>query len=400
MPSASVLSRALACPASLVLPQGVQYVSDAAQRGTEIHAYLANQLDSTQAVLPLTASTEEYVARLSINEVMAGRTLYAAEVTYIYNPTTNFVAEWRQGTGAPNYRQSQEIIGGTADAILQEPDGTCVILDWKTGVSVEHPRDNKQLLFFAMCLHIQQPDIPAFAGEIAFVDAVSAKIQIARAEYTITQIEAFQRALKESISQAVVIEEQLLKGQAVLPALKTGAHCKYCPAFKLCPAQSHLASALAAGQFGRLVPTRGAVAFMTPTEAGAAWQRLRELRQLLAQAEIELRAYAEDTPIELPNGGSIRIITSEKESLDLEIAREVLMEKGGPALWAASVTEKISKAGIKRGLKTCGFKPKAMGDFLEIMADRGGVLVTQGQRLKQTAPTGAQLPDGGDDEET
>lgn len=395
MPSASMLSRAIACPGSLCLPQLPNENSDAAQRGTEIHSFLANQVDSGQELITLQDETAEYVEKLNIEPVLEGRTVVAAEVTFIYEPEARTATE--VPVGSVDYRNSRTVIGGTADLILLEPDGTFVILDWKSGTQVEHPRENKQLLFFALCLRYIHK-ATKFAGEIAFLDPISAKVTVVRADFTNEQIDLFQENLGIALSRAAAAETKLYSGKPLEDELAEGAHCKYCPSFTLCPRQRHIATAIAMGDRRGLIPVRGAVGIMTAKEAGYAWVRLKELRKLIAQAEVELRAYAEDVPLELPTGGKVQIVPSTRESINAEIARSALTELGGEALRDASSTYTVTKASLKRGFKALGKSPKEVNVLLEIIEDRGGVTVSKGVRLKTTGPTGAEAEDEKEDD--
>ena len=397
MPSASQLYRAIACPASYALPQRPNVSSSSALRGTEIHSFLANQVDPTQGVLELSEETAEYVQRLDISSVLAGREVYAAEVTFLYNPKTQRASQNSKEV-VVDYRNSQEFIGGTADLILKEPSDRWVILDWKTGTEVEHPSQNKQLLFFAECLRsIYGPDIEV-AGEIAFLDPISGKVTVVRAELPHASIDAFVVDLIEALATMRDAELALASGQAIEFGLQTGPQCKYCPAYNLCPKQRHIAHALAAGSTQGLVPMRGSVMMMAPKEAGRAWVRLKELRQLMALVEYELRCYAEDMPIELPNGSKIVVKQRKRESLDAGIAREVLEERGGAQLASLASSYSVSKASIKRGLKEVGMPSgaKDINLLLEIMQDRGGVVVTSSPMLKTVLPSGKELEEGED----
>jgi len=395
LPSASNLSRCLACPASYALPQTPDEASESALRGTEIHAYLEQHVNrdhdpsAAQGELELSDDTAEYVQRLDPTEALQGREVVAAEVTFTYTPRTDKAAQLAKEVKV-DYRNSEEFIGGTADLVLKEPDGRWVILDWKSGTNVEHPAENKQLLFFATCLRaIYGKDTPV-SGEIAFLDPITGKITLVRANYSVEATDAFKKALWAALEEMKRAEGTLSRGQALTKGLKTGPHCKYCPAFSLCPQQRHLAQSIAAGAVLGIVPQKGSIMVMSPKAAGVAWQRLKELRQLLAQVEWELRCYAEDTPIELPNGGTISVKQTQRESLSAEIARKVLTEQGGKELAEAASSYSVSKASIKRGLKALG-KPngaKDMNLLLEQLAARGGIVKTMGTRLVTTLPGG------------
>ena len=391
LPSGSVLQRAMQCPASMALPQVKMETSDAANRGTMVHGHLAKLLDASQVDTVLDDETAEYVEKINIADVLKDRTVHAVEATFLFSPLANLYKEAPRGDFS--YRNSAEWIGGTADLILQEVDGSFTVVDYKTGSTVEHPRENKQLLFFAFWLwHELNVKV---AGEIAFLDPFTGKVTLSRASYDEDTLVEFHAALLATVAEIGAVERALKNGQPF--TTHPGAGCKYCPAFALCPSQRHLAKAMSTSPSQGLLPTQGGVGLLSPREAGAAWVRLKELKQLLGRVEYELRCYAEATPIPLPDGTQLRLVRRKREALDATITREFLRTNYNAEVADDASEYKVSKTSLKKALTS--FKAKAstgsMGSVakavelaLDVISDRGGVKVTEFEALTKLLPSG------------
>lgn len=347
-PSGSQLKRALACPASLHLPQVTLPPSEAAGRGTWIHRYLEllytghSQADALK-VLSEGCPPEIVDECQSIVLPSLPTVQWECEKAIAYD-ISDRTARWLGNSIGRNYGElgtfevplTLDMTAVTADCVY--------VLDWKTGhAELGPPREHPQLLAGALAmakLHDRHHARVAFGyvrqnGEIHVTEW---------AELDIFDLEDFGETLRDLQMRSASVAATIAQGKT--PDVTMGGHCDYCPAFHSCPGQTSLVRSipgLAKNDSGSL--TRG--------QMGEAWVKIRSARKLLSQMERTIRAEAAREPIPLPNGKTLGPVMVEgNEKLDGRVAHSVIADVTEDfAVADAAVDMKVTKASIDRALK-------------------------------------------------
>src|SRR5258708_1747131 len=181
-PSASNCGRAIACPASLVLPQ-VNSTSRAAEVGIEIHAFLevvAEHPDQWDAALAhVSVENRQRCANIDLAEALHGLHSVETEISFAYNPRTDTCRRIGKSLQRKYGDLSADEIATTLDVVAeceivigQDPIVTIPIpaaLDWKSGMNVGAVRDNWQLRIQALALarYNRAPDVQA---SVCYID--------------------------------------------------------------------------------------------------------------------------------------------------------------------------------------------------------------------------------------
>jgi len=206
----STAKRLINCPGSaeLVRRAPPQVESVFALEGSQLHGAVERGLKgSLMATLGLTAEQQEKVE-------------YCMEALDQIDP--DYEGRWEtEQRLAFSWDTS---IFGTADVVGRLGDVTYVV-DWKFGANVVEAQDNEQLLFYAAALRHTR------ALDWAFVDTDRVVLVIVQPyetrvwETTWARVDAFEHDLIRAVG---------LARQPNAP-LRTGDHCRWCPARGFCP---------------------------------------------------------------------------------------------------------------------------------------------------------------------
>jgi hypothetical protein len=340
-PSGSSLGRAFACGASMTLPRA-DSISDAGTAGTVKHEFLANLQgmgrDDALALVPEEFREACEVIDLSVLPVGAEWTAELA-VVYDFEKHAARIVGHNIGRNYGALRPTE--IPMTID-LLGRADVPMVI-DHKTGWGwVTRARDNWQLRGAAVAV-----------SKLLKVDAVRVGLLFLRdgaaPDWDSTEFDAFDLAN---------FEDELTKLPALEKAarLVTGSHCRYCPSFQFCPAQTGLARRMASPEDLAEAITDAPATALTPELAAKAWERLKAAEYVLKSVRESLRLYAEATPIPLGEGIALGRVEKEVDEIDADKARATL-----EGLYGREVAE-----------KACGFdtSKKAIGDALRIVYEK------------------------------
>jgi hypothetical protein len=360
-PTASGLQRALACPASCALPRGPYTSSPQAEHGTGVHAFLAQAVtegrEKALAAVPPDAPWRPACEAIDTAALLAcGESLVGVELTYAYDLATDaarFLGEnltRRYGELAPTE------IAGTADLVTID-DGGCVwVSDYKTGQSVGPVAENAQLRFLALCASRYYPGNTEIGVALVYLRE-DGSTRIEKAVLDALDLDIFAEELRAGLEAIRQAQADHREGRA--PATRPGDHCRYCPAFDACPEQRALARSLASG----LGLTPEAVANLTPGAAGAAWERLQQVKALADVVEGQLRDLARIRPFHLSDGRLLTYVEGEREELVERVAVEVLERLYGPVVAASCVERKVTKASLRRGLGESGDPKEALREI-------------------------------------
>lgn len=230
--TASQLERVRACPASASLPAAFEPESKHAVRGTAIHAYFENYKHGKEVALSKVAPEfREECAAIDMRGLDLAS--YSAEQGFALLLTMGATPRQLPSTHdrAVRYAEcrSEDDIAGCAD-LLGLTDDSVVALDIKTGWGwLPDPSKSLQLGFFAV-------------AAARFYDKRKARVGwiIARDDkpYVVTE-ELDALALSEIEDELRDIHRRALEAsKQTNPDVTIGAHCKYCPALRRCPAHT------------------------------------------------------------------------------------------------------------------------------------------------------------------
>lgn len=370
MPSGSAVERVMSCQASHQLPQ-VQSTSEAAAKGTAIHAYLEGLLKGEAHEDSLARVPEQYKdACLDVDMAPFWAQQYRdikSEVAMAVNVHTGVA---RILGGNRDYRTvTPDEFYATADYTARAQDGTLVVGDFKTGIAnVTHPRNNWQLKTLGYIL-------AQLHGE-------------KQVEVAIVKTEGETRILVhrfDELDLAVIAEDlRILHGKLQQPATPSeGKHCDWCPAFKSCPAKVALLRELAAAP---VLTAEALAGELKGGDAKQAYRRYRTIKTALQKVEAELRMLVEREPIDLGDGFFYGPTKTTKEELDGKVAFEALLGLYGPEVAKEAVGFTTSKTAIEKAIAPhCakGTKAGAVRAVIDTVANNGGVTIGEKVIVKE-----------------
>lgn len=346
LPTASSWNRVASCPASSALPAVKREAGDAARVGTEIHAFLASvtgHQENPEAMIAATVTDPETAQRcrdIDLMDLPLG-IAYTPEVTFAYDPFTDKSRVLGENLDRNYPDVSETEIIGTADVV--SPGNPAYVADYKTGrVPVPHPGSNWQMKLGAVALSRFQ-DAATVAAEIIYIgqEGEVRKQSHVFGPFDLDEIALEAREIVEQIRQA---REDVKAGRA--PTVSEGDHCKYCPAFTSCPAKVSMLRATATS------PEALHAGAITPSVAAESYQAWRRAKEVVDHWGRALKAYAQESPIELDSGKSYGPRESARSKLDGDITYQVLKELYGEDVALAGVGLDASKASIKRAIRT------------------------------------------------
>jgi len=384
----SATDRVFACPAGAALPQANEPSGPDAERGTAIHAYLADVCDhgEERALFYLPFDSPHRADCIGIRTgdiaaVIGAGGVGFTEHAFAYNPVTGGSLELGSALGR-QYPDSPGWVCGTMDLVVRYPDGSVTIVDWKTGRDAPYAAESGQLAIAALAVSLpwSLERVTVAIGHIRD----DGSIAFDRHEYDEAALQGVAERVRKTWDAAVRAENLLGFGQ--LPTTTLGAHCKYCPAASFCPSQIALVRRFIGEGDG--VGVGGNPAYSeasTPAEVGALWARFEQIKPRLEQAEAALKRAVERLG-EVPMADGRRVVTQ------LQNVRSVNAEKAWPILVAQLGEERAKQiGGVKMTLTQ--IEAVAANDIGELMnaLDHGGALPTK-QIVKfavRKAPRGA-----------
>ena len=318
LPTASRLDLANACPASCVLPSEDGEPGDAVYRGNVAHKYLediANGITQAVALQDVPVEMLPWIRALPIERMFQGLGNVRPEVPYAVNVITRFVRVLNGGHRDYADRTDDEFVG-TVDLIATRPDGRALIRDYKTGANLGDPATKLQLRFAALALHLetgaQEIDVEfAYILQDGAVQYDTATLNVWDFDET---FETLVR-LRESITQA---RHRYSAGEPL--SVRTGQHCRFCPAFWSCPAKIGALRTVTQLDVRRL-PTR-------QSALREFWQKYEETRQIIDRAKPLVTEYVDRDEIPLDDHTCVRMITSTKREYAVEKLKRLALSLG------------------------------------------------------------------------
>ena len=247
----SSAARVIACPGSVQLVRKAppQVENQYMAAGTRLHNAIAAMLMSEPVDLTEFDDTEQSKLDFAVKFIDA---LEAEEPDSVLEFDVEARVKWDRVPGA----------FGTVDFIGRLGD-SAIVLDWKFGDGVMvDAKDNAQLMFYALAAF--RSNHWAFDGAV-FVELII--VQPFEVRRWVTDIKRLLDFEQDLISAIRIAESDT-------PPLKTGSHCRFCPAKVLCPAQT--------GEIDRLV--RRSLAELDPAALGRALALADDLEGFIASA--------------------------------------------------------------------------------------------------------------------
>lgn len=349
--SASEVPRALACPASLVLPRS-EYHTEDAEDGIARHA-----------AMEAAARTEDGAG---LPEVV--RALFqpgdriAAECSFAYDVATDTARELGHVHGRCYGELRPFEIPGTADLLIVG-NGRAIVVDYKGFEPVAHAETNEQTATYALMVS------RAYGFRcvtVAIVYLVGDR-RPSMATLDALDLDAHAQRLKQLHLDAAKAREN------PEPFLFVGSHCKYCKAFLACPRQRVVQDEVSQGLVAMRV--EAAIPFVDDGEAARAYELLGQVKLLAQRLTAALKARAQERPIPLLSGKMYGPVTKNgNERLNADVVYEVVREKHGQGIADAAVERVATKKRLKDALAFAGAKPAAAAerDVLEAVRERGG----------------------------
>ena len=386
--TASRLALAQACPGAFALPH-VQSRSEASEKGTRVHAYIEQLLTTGDTDLSAVTNQEarDIAARMepaTLHAVATGADLdepgmdvapmqseqrprLMVEQALALAPDASEAMVLPPGGAHRDYSEAPPgWIRGTADAITLLGDAveagadtrheTAIITDWKTGSLLMSPETNDQLRFHALAASLTY-ELDRVVVQLAYIGSDG--------DITASSFEFGEEDLREIARELTELSARVQSSREGALELAVGAHCRYCPAFSFCPAQSGAAQALLQEKLDELTPARVA----------EVWERLQAVEAALKKSKEALFGFVDAAEgVELPAGGKLRIVESRRDRLLPEVTMPLLRDLYGDE---ADLAVTITKKGLQ---KVAGGETK---EVLKTIEGRRGVDTTYSERLQE-----------------
>lgn len=329
--SASAVARLLACPASAALPQR-EYNTAYAVSGTARHA----DREAAADVRDLSRLPAEVSSMIRSSDRLIVESVFAYDVATDVGRMIGPVPRDRYH----EIERGPFEIFGKPDLVIIGGAGA-IVVDYKGYEPVAPAESNAQLATYALMV-----------ARTYEIDEVHATIVYEIRRPSIATLEAIDLdAHAERLRQ--------LHGDVARAArepgryLKTGPHCKYCPAFDACPRQLALRVDVETGLVSMRVEQ--SIPFADDEEAQWALDLLAELKLIETRLHAALAVRAKERPIPLRNGkmwGERDVLG--KEKLAGDVVHAVMSARYGPKIAEIAAPRVATKKAIKEALGFVG----------------------------------------------
>jgi hypothetical protein len=373
--TASQLTRALACPASVLLPHADDIQTEASERGTAIHEcaeriskiedsrHLTREEAVEEAVLAQWVSAEHRPIIEAIPwEALPGN--LSTEIPYAYDVSTGQARWLKESNGHRDYSSVRATeIAGTADLIGCN-DKMAYVGDIKSGwADLGSPDESPQLLLPAL-VTTQLLDLPRCQVQwVRLREGFAHKPSAIVDRFDLDAFAAKLRAWYYDVASLAVStgDLQTLTGDE-------GDHCHFCPALPNCPTKREKALTLADGTLKEQVE-QWPLPADTPLERFQQWKYCKTVVDYMGR---KIHAEAKETPIDLDNGklwGPHEKLGNRK--VDGPIAMGVLLQHAEKEVAMGCVKPTVTQASIKRGLK--GQERGLAQEVIKKIEEAGGI---------------------------
>jgi hypothetical protein len=276
------------CPASHVLSQAPENTKQAAA-GTSGHKPLTDSINGTGPRLPLT------------DELTAGIDNVIAEAAYVVNVkarTSRFIG----CDIGRNYGPLEPYdVPVSLDVQGTKNETTVWVRDWKFGTY----SSVWQLVVQAMAvLYCDKGRLTSVvdAGFTYLDQGEKPRHEL----YLFGRMELDEKAdeLVHAFDRVKAVYAIVRKG--LIPHVKQGPWCKYCPSRDVCPAKWAMIRSAINESFE--LRQSEAIMALTTEQCGEAWVKLRDLEKMVEKAKETLSGRLEEGPFPLPNGKELSLV--------------------------------------------------------------------------------------------
>lgn len=368
----SAIERVDLCAASVALP-AVEEPSEHSDRGTAIHRYL-EELPEFGPETALAGVPDEWRAACAALDLSGLETLLAtaggAEIAIAVNVRTWIARELGRGVGRDYRDVTEDEVPCTLDAIrIDHPRG--LVVDYKTGWR-RHVA-GWQLQFGALAAHLlwQLDEV-----DVQQINVSDRAPWVRRACFSGYDFRAIRDDLARVHARALARRREHEAGR-VPSEFTVGDHCRYCPARRVCPAQT--------------AQIRGALGLATTTLAheevdAAAIVELRDRVKAALKALHVLNAQIDQyvtlhgpLPIGAPDADGYHwlaeVISEGNEKITGTIARTIVSGLYGAEAGEACVTVTATKKQLETAIRAAvprGRGAGAIKEALELIRAAGG----------------------------
>jgi hypothetical protein len=328
LPSASSLSRAIRCQASTIVP-GVREPSTYAQeRGTLIHSFCevgitkgrGPAMDWLDAQPNATEEQKELCGKIDLAGLPDG---VEVEVAFSYderrhNATRLVMASHRD-------YPADKLYHGTTDLCGMVDDETVYVGDIKSG-DHEPAKDSWQLRFAAL-------------AAAAWTGAKKARVEMLRlwpsGKWGRDAHDLTAEDLRDARNALLALSEHMRTATPLEPgSFEIGPHCKYCPALRVCPAQTAMVRAVEP-TLATYAGTEG-LPVLSGFDVVHVFQRVQRYEDALkaVRTQIETLVEANGGNIVGEDGRHLVLQCSERRTVD-DGAASVLVEEFGAECYPA-----------------------------------------------------------------
>lgn len=336
---ASSLPRLSRCPASAVIKPQVHEESVASVEGTARHAFLANvaTFGRDKALELVAPEHREMCAAIEI-PAFNGEVFIERRV------------EWRG-------------IKGTLDVGGILPDGGVFVADYKGAHAVvDRAADNLQLGLYALAL------IHEFNQPLRAVIVIARILDDGGVIYDRADLDATK--VMDLAKRIIRVQEMVEASDGTTVVM--GPWCRYCPAWRACPANT-----------GPLVVLAPDVPVL-PEQVIAVHDRVKAVERILEDAKRAIRVHLEHGPVTVGNR-TLSLVDQSRRSIDGEAAFPVLIEMLGEEGARAACEIKTSFAAIEKAVKAPrGEKKGRLAAIEAALTSAGAVSETTFKKVEET----------------
>lgn len=337
-PSASSLHRLMRCAASHVL-ESADSSGSAAETGTLVHEYLDRVLvaDRAGAQTTLAVPSDELAVklqRLPVAEMVDGLVVLETEHAYVWDARDGTPRRLGRLAKARDYGALKDWeVPCTIDVIgRSKRGGHLVVKDWKSGKDLGDPRDSWQLTLGALCVDDGGEGVEV---QYHYVDIEQGTHRMESAflpgELLDERADDIRRAM------GAFLKMRAAYADGVVPDVREGDWCAYCPAMHLCHAKTAMVRAFSE----ELGTIESAIGMMSIEKAGATWARVKEYEWLLERASNALKLRAQVEPLPLPSGKLLKMAERDgREYLHKDSTLALLRELGATEEQIKKVTNR------------------------------------------------------------
>lgn len=375
------------------MPHVKTEVSAAAERGTNIHAFLEVAFNQGRETALERFAPElpgiDVARALDLALLWADLCDGLAEATFAFDPATQSARLLGTSLGRQyeNTGEGGNYIWGTADFVARHADTRqLVIVDYKTGLLPIDAATNQQLAFLALAAHLHYDSEDVIARIVQIRE--DSTFHFNERHYTAAQLREYGAKLGELL-QVISVFANWHESGKTLP-VNIGEHCKYCPAIAACPATASVFQKL---QWATDKDAIAAwkVAQLNAQEAGALWERLQLIKKAMDVQDAALREYARENVLEISDGKQLMLGRQTFSQIAFAPALEIIAQVCGQDLadhLLGATNAKLPKTELEAALKASGLQGGELRQVLAVLNhefEKQGALVHGTREVMQPA---------------